>query len=131
MGRSFNRNNEDLVDQEKSLGESPSSENLLARECKTVFTIPQVLFSFSSSFEEFIRTKESMVGKKYFFLNTDLAFCMTVCLYNENLGLEVLVGPLRTAAQCALAIELGTRQFYSFATTTRRQCNRASETRQN
>ena len=34
MGRSFNRNNEDLVDQEKSLGESPSTETLLATECK-------------------------------------------------------------------------------------------------
>jgi hypothetical protein len=39
MGRSYNRNNEDLVDQEKALGQSPSSENLLARECKPLFTI--------------------------------------------------------------------------------------------
>jgi hypothetical protein len=39
MGRSYNnnRNNEDLVDQEKALGQSPSSENLLARECKRCY----------------------------------------------------------------------------------------------
>jgi hypothetical protein len=34
MGHPFNRNNGDLVDQEKALGQSPSSENLLAGECK-------------------------------------------------------------------------------------------------